>query len=67
LIAVGLDAGRVLIHRAVGRLDAEHLLAAEQERRADDVEDSPEPAPSRMFSGFTPWCLAISPTMLASG
>ena len=34
----GLDAGGVLIDGAVGRLDAEHLLAVLQERGADDVE-----------------------------
>src|SRR5262249_47707682 len=34
-----LDPGRVLVHLAVRGLDAEHLLAAEQERRPDDVED----------------------------
>src|SRR6185295_3403959 len=28
---------------------------------------SPEPAPRRMLSGFTPWCFAISPTRLPSG
>ena len=33
-----LDARRVLVDRAVGRLDAEHLLAVLQERGADDVE-----------------------------
>ncbi len=34
-----LDAGRVLIHRAVRRLDAEHLLRGRPERGPDDVQD----------------------------
>jgi hypothetical protein len=28
---------------------------------------SPDPAPSMTFSGFTPWCFAISSTMPPSG
>ena len=35
---LGLDGRRVLVDRVVGRLDAEHLLAAEEERGADDLE-----------------------------
>ncbi len=35
---VRLDVGGVLIHRAVGRVGADYLLAAHQERRADHLQ-----------------------------
>ena len=39
LDALGLDVGGVLVDRGIGRIGADHLLAAEQERLADDLED----------------------------
>ena len=39
LDALGLDLGGVLVDRGVGRVGADDLLAAGQERLADDLED----------------------------
>ena len=40
---LGLDVRRVLVHRRIRRVDAEHLLAALQERRPDDLQHFARP------------------------